>query len=116
MVYSIPEDTRWSQDQKDIFVSINEKVKFLMDRKAEESSALLSIWFIVHALTPLGTSSHTMREFIAQTVKASNPWKYFNSTLICQDILVCIFKMYPRNKFLKCQKEKKIRKDKFNLL
>lgn len=77
-----------------------------MDRKAEESSALLSIWFIVHALTPLGTSSHTMREFIAQTVKASNPWKYFNSILVCQDILVCIFKIYLKTNCSNSEKKK----------
>lgn len=77
-----------------------------MDRKADESSALLSIWFIVHALTPLGTSSHTMREFIAQTVKASNPWKYFNSILVCQDILVCTFKIYLKTNYSNSKKKK----------
>lgn len=86
-----------------------------MDRKTDESSALLSIWFIVHALTPLGTSSHTMREFIAQTVKASNPWKYFNSTLVCQDILVCIFQMYLEN-IVQIVKRKKFRRDKLATL
>lgn len=86
-----------------------------MDRKADESSALLSIWFIVHALTPLGTSSHTMREFIAQTVKASNPWKYFNSTLVCQDILVCIFQIYLEN-IAQIVNRKKFRTDKLATL
>lgn len=86
-----------------------------MDRKADESSALLSIWFIVHALTPLGTSSHTMREFIAQTVKASNPWKYFNSTLVCQDIVVCIFQMYLEN-IAQIVNRKKFRTDKLATL
>lgn len=59
-----------------------------MDRKGEEGPALLSVWFIVHQLTPLGTSSSSMRELIAQTVRGANPWLYFNQTLTCLDIMV----------------------------
>ncbi|KAG8298914.1 hypothetical protein J6590_002882 [Homalodisca vitripennis] len=72
---------------KDLFTSVNEKVKLLVDRKAEEGAALLSVWFIVHHLTPLGTRSQAMRELIAHTVRAANPWPYFSSTLTCPDIL-----------------------------
>uniref|UniRef100_A0A1B6KHK2 Nucleoporin Nup188 N-terminal subdomain III domain-containing protein n=1 Tax=Graphocephala atropunctata TaxID=36148 RepID=A0A1B6KHK2_9HEMI len=72
---------------KEVFTSINEKVKLLVDRKAEEGAALLSIWFIVHHLTPLGTQSQAMRELIAHTVRAANPWLYFSTTLTCPDIL-----------------------------
>lgn len=99
VIFRTAEDPRWSN--ADTFKSINNKVKFLMDRKAEEGAALLSIWFIVHRLTPLGTKSQAMQEFIAQTIKVSNPWKYFNDTLFCPQILVSSL-----SSFCACQKLK----------